>query len=106
VNTKNISSSSIDEGEIDQLAAQLRRNLADQSDDKENKLDKEVQAKSEPLKNQEKNKENNFNTLSHKDKIKPQPTVLKDKYAKNDEADTIYIDQEGELHLKDEDSTH
>jgi hypothetical protein len=93
--TKNISSSSIDKGEIDQLAAQLRRNLATQADDKS---DKGVKANNEPSKNLEKNKSNN--KLSDSDTLESQTQVLTDKNSKNEDPDTIFIDQEGELHLR------
>ena len=94
--TKNISSSSIDKGEIDQMAAQLRSNLAAQSEDQS---DKPAKIENEPPKAHEKSKDDTLGKLSHPDTIKFQKT-LTDKYATNDESDTIYIDQEGELHSK------
>ncbi len=85
--TKNISSSSIDKGEIDKLAAQLRRNLADQSENqpknpKEDKINKEH---SVTIKKPKLNTDNKDETNQNKTP---------------DDGDTIYIDQEGELHLK------
>ena len=96
-NTKNISSSSIDKGEIDQMAAQLRRNLASQGENKPNDNLKNIK---EPPETSPKSKDDKPDILGRSDIDKSKAMKISDENSKKDDTDTIYIDKEGELHLK------
>jgi uncharacterized protein DUF87/type IV secretory system conjugative DNA transfer VirD4/TraG family protein len=101
--TKNISSSSLDKGEIDQLAAQLRHNLDETPDDKRkaeivpDKKEISDDGDKEPLKLQDKKAVDHTTEKITKTHTGGDPD--------GDDADTIYIDQEGELHLKQDTKT-
>ncbi|MGH7142024.1 MAG: type IV secretory system conjugative DNA transfer family protein [Candidatus Saccharimonadales bacterium] len=93
--TKNISSDSLEKNEIDQLAAQLRHELVTKPDkaapekEKSSMVDNEIKAKI---------LDNSSDVFINKHN-RSNPDSL-EKTKKDDASDTIYIDREGELHIK------
>ena len=89
--TQNISSASLEKGEIDQLAAVLRQNPAA----KPNATTGEPSRIDNKIKESSPHKSNDVITNISRT---TEPSVTNN--AKNNDPDTIYIDQEGELHLR------
>lgn len=96
--TKNISSSSLDKGEVDLLAGQLRQNLDAQSKN-EQKSDTNPDNKTVTI-NRVNNVTNTKSNNSDNNGTSRDLLSKSEKTEKNSESDTIFIDQEGELHLR------
>jgi hypothetical protein len=96
--TKNISSSTFDNGEVDQLAAQLRGSLNHQADHQPASTSKpEVKIPQTVKPSYPSGNQPNNLTGGH---IPSKTATNPNENQKKDDKDTIFIDQEGELHLR------